>query len=432
MKSLEFIDLFAGLGGTRIGFEQACEQLNIKANCVYTSEIKDFAVDIYKHNFNNEEVHGDITQIDPKLIPDFDILLGGFPCQAFSNAGKRHGFDDTRGTLFYDVARIIAEKKPQGFLLENVEGLVTHDRVNREEPIGNTLITILSVLQDLNYHVEWKVLNSKEFGVPQERKRIYIVGSKKSKASLNNFTNVYKTFSDIQEKGLPALKSKFTDRLLERYSPKELMGKAIKDKRGGKSNIHSWDLELKGPLSSQQKKLMRELLKQRRKKDWAISKQITWMDGMPLTIGEIHSFFNSIDKDSLKEILDDLVHKNYLKFEHPKDLVRDINGRSKREYATHAEKGYNIVTGKLSFELNRILNPSGIAPTIVATEADRLGVIDSDKIRRLSERECLRFFGFPEEYKSNISHKHLYDLIGNTVVVPVIKQVSLRLLNHIS
>jgi len=429
MKNLNFIDLFAGLGGTRIGFEQACEQLNIKANCVFTSEIKDYAVDIYKHNFNHENVWGDITKIDAASLPDFDFLLGGFPCQAFSNAGKRHGFDDTRGTLFYDVARIIAEKRPRGFLLENVEGLVTHDRKSRNEPIGNTLITILSVLEDLNYHVEWKVLNSKEFGVPQERKRIYIVGSNKSKPSFDNFTSVYKTFSEIQEKGLPSLKSKFTERLLERYTPEKLMGKAIKDKRGGKSNIHSWDLELKGQLSSKQKELMRELLKQRRKKEWAVSKKITWMDGMPLTLNEIYSFFNSLDKGSLKEILDDLVHKNYLKFEHPKDLVKDINGRSKREYATHAEKGYNIVTGKLSFELNRILSPSSIAPTIVATEADRLGVIDNNNIRRLSERECLRFFGFPESYTSNISHKHLYDLIGNTVVVPVIKQVSLRLIN---
>jgi len=432
MKNIKFIDLFAGLGGTRIGFEQACEQMNIKAKCVFTSEIKDYAVEIYKHNFNNEDVSGDITKIDAASIPDFDVLLGGFPCQAFSNAGKRHGFDDIRGTLFYDIARILAEKQPQGFLLENVEGLVVHDKINRSDHTGNTLHTILDVLRDLNYDVEWKVLNAKDFGVPQERKRIYIVGSKKSKPSLSDFSLIYKRFSDIQERGLPALKSRFTSRLLERYKPEELFGKAIKDKRGGASNIHSWDLELKGALSEIQKQLMSELLKQRRKKKWAERKNITWMDGMPLTLDEIHSFFDCLDKASLKKALDDLAEKNYVKFEHPKDVVKGANGRAKREYATHAEKGYNIVTGKLSFELNRILHPSGIAPTIVATEADRLGVIDNHRIRRLSERECLRFFGFPEQYESNISHKQLYDLIGNTVVVPVIKQVSLRLLKSMS
>ena len=172
-KTLKFIDLFAGLGGTRIGFEQACLENGIKSKCVFTSEIKDHAVEIYRHNFSNDVVSGDITQIDEKDIPDFDYLLGGFPCQAFSTAGKKHGFLDTRGTLFFDVARIIKHKKPKGFLLENVEGLVTHDRKDRNSPIGNTLQVILDVLKELGYHVCWKVLDAKNFGVPQERKRIF-------------------------------------------------------------------------------------------------------------------------------------------------------------------------------------------------------------------------------------------------------------------
>ncbi len=128
MKKITFIDLFAGLGGTRIGFEQACTEHNLKAECVFTSEIKPYAVKIYEHNFSGDMVHGDITKIKETEIPDFDFLLGGFPCQAFSNAGKRAGFDDARGTLFFDVVRILKEKKPKGFLLENVEGLVSHDK----------------------------------------------------------------------------------------------------------------------------------------------------------------------------------------------------------------------------------------------------------------------------------------------------------------
>ncbi len=127
-------------------------------------------------------------------------------------------------------------------------------------------------------------------------------------------------------------------------------------------------------------------------------------------------------------MLDDLVEKKYLRFEHPKDIVELADGREVRQYDPTKEKGYNIVTGKLSFEFNKILGESSTAPTIVATEADRIGVIDNGKIRRMSERECLRLFGFPEWYNSNISHKDLYDLIGNTVVVPVIKEVSLKLI----
>lgn len=428
MKNLKFIDLFAGLGGTRIGFEQACEEIGLVSECVFTSEIKSHAIEIYKHNFNGEEVYGDITKVDECDIPAFDYLLGGFPCQAFSNAGKRHGFEDTRGTLFFDLARIIKHHKPTGFLLENVDGLVTHDKKNKEDSIGNTLATIISTLEGLGYYVSWKVLNSKDFGVPQARKRVYIVGNRTKKPQLDGFEKVNREFKDIKEEGLSALETKFTDRLLNLYaSPKELMGKAIKDKRGGENNIHSWDLELKGELSSEQKKLLSILLKERRKKKWADIIGIVWMDGMPLTLDQIYSFFSHLDKDVLEQLLEDLVCKKYLRFEHPKDQVtRD--GKTQREPVDSKPKGYNIVTGKLSFELNKILDDNSIAPTIVATEADRLGVIDNDKIRRLSERECLRFFGFPESYQINIANAQLYDLVGNTVVVPVIKEVAKKVI----
>jgi DNA (cytosine-5)-methyltransferase 1 len=150
MNKIKFIDLFAGLGGTRLGFEQACNELKIKHECVFTSEIKPHAIDIYKHNFDNENVHGDITKIDEESIPDFDFLLGGFPCQAFSNAGKRKGFNDIRGTLFFDIVRILKEKKPTGFILENVEGLVSHDKKNKTDVVGNT-IDFLNISKYLNF-----------------------------------------------------------------------------------------------------------------------------------------------------------------------------------------------------------------------------------------------------------------------------------------
>ncbi|MFA0320392.1 DNA (cytosine-5-)-methyltransferase [Vibrio sp. 10N.222.55.A3] len=425
---IKFIDLFAGMGGTRVGFEQACEQLNIEAECVFTSEIKPYAVDIYKHNFNNEFVHGDITSINEDDIPDFDFLLGGFPCQAFSSAGKRHGFNDTRGTLFFDIARILKSKKPKGFLLENVEGLVTHDRQNAKDKTGNTLDMIIDVLVELGYSVSWKVLNSSDFGVPQKRKRIYITGTLHAKPDLDYFSPLKSKLSSVLEQGKECENTPFRDKLLELYSPDFLAGKAIKDKRGGVNNIHSWDLELKGPLNDTQKELMAKLLKERRRKVWAEEIGIDWMDGMPLTLEQIHTFFNKISLDDLQALLSDLVQKDYIKFEHPKALVKNEQGIKSRVPDESKPKGYNIVTGKLSFELNKILDPNDEVNTIVATETSKLGVLDIDGIRTLTDRECLRLFGYPDWYSVNISQKNLYDLIGNTVVVPVIKEVAFRAL----
>lgn len=171
-KKIRIIDLFAGVGGIRLGFTQAAKTLGLDTECVFTSEIDAWACKTYSKNFS-EDTHNpmcDITKIDEKTIPDFDVLLAGFPCQAFSIAGKRGGFEDTRGTLFFDVARIIKEKKPKAFLLENVKGLVNHCK-------GKTLETILRTLNnDLGYTTYYKILNAKYFGVAQNRERIYIVG----------------------------------------------------------------------------------------------------------------------------------------------------------------------------------------------------------------------------------------------------------------
>ena len=163
-KKLKFIDLFAGIGGFRLGFE------NAGCKCVFSSEIDDHACEMYELNFG-ENPRCDITQLNPKDIPDFDILCAGFPCQAFSICGKQKGFyDETRGTLFFDICRIIEEKKPKAFVLENVSNLEKHDS-------GRTLTVMLSVLSELGYTVVYKVLNARNFGVPQNRERIIIVGN---------------------------------------------------------------------------------------------------------------------------------------------------------------------------------------------------------------------------------------------------------------
>jgi DNA (cytosine-5)-methyltransferase 1 len=432
MKSntVKFIDLFAGLGGIRLGFEQAFKDLGMDTECVMTSEIKPYAVETLKHNFGQDFLAGDIFDISNEFIPDFDFLLGGFPCQPFSAGGKRQGFLDTRGTLFFEIERILREKKPYGFILENVEGLVKHDLEYKGDLIGRTLKTILHTLEhDLGYQVSWKVFDSLEFGLPQSRKRIFIVGTKEEKIDLNGNEPRFKSLENVLEKGLPTLQSSFITTLLSHFNFEDLYGKSIKDKRGGDNNIHSWDIEIKGCVSKQQAEILNQLFKQRRKKQWAEEIGIDWMDGMALTLEQINTFIH-LPEDELKDLLDDLTQKKYLKLEHPKKLVKiqAENGIStSREYDETKPKGYNIVTGKLSFEINKVLDPKGIAPTLVATDVSRLAVHDGDGLRRLTIREGLRLFGYPEWYEIPTKEYFAFDLLGNTVAVPVVEFVANKL-----
>ena len=417
--TIKFIDLFSGLGGIRLGFEQALKEFGLIGKCVFSSDIKPAAIKAYELNFKHNP-KSDITKVIPSTIPNFDFLLAGFPCQAFSQAGLGLGFQDTRGTLFFDVAKILLEKKPLGFILENVEGLVTHDK-------GNTFRIIINTLQELGYNVEYKILNGKDFGLAQSRNRIYIVGYKNSTIeNLENFIPKHAILSDIIDNNVPPKKSVFADKLLEHYNIKEIYGKAIKDKRGGNNNIHSWDIGLKGDISFEQRELLELLLKQRRNKKWADIIGIDWMDGMPLSIDMISTFYTS---PNLQEMLDDLVNKGYLVFEYPKKKVGN-----KRVYDKTLKKGYNIVTGKLSFEYTKILSPFDVTPTIVATDVSKLAVPINNGIRHLTVKEGLRLFGFPEHYDlSSIKEKEAFDLLGNTVCVPVIKSVSKKLISaHIN
>jgi DNA (cytosine-5)-methyltransferase 1 len=215
-ENVKYFSMFSGIGGFELGIQQAYEEVldttNRKKNrggettsengsserhsqsessnaeggrssqhdnsngedgqeyptCVGYSEIDKYAIQIYEKHFKHKN-YGDATKINASELPDFDLLVGGFPCQAFSIAGKRKGFNDTRGTLFFDIARILKEKQPRLFVLENVKGLLSHDN-------GRTFKTIISTLTELRYDLQWQVLNSKNFGVPQNRERVFIVG----------------------------------------------------------------------------------------------------------------------------------------------------------------------------------------------------------------------------------------------------------------
>lgn len=213
----KFIDLFAGIGGIRLGFE------SVGGHCVFSSEFDEDACKTYEANFH-EHPAGDITKIDAKDIPDFDILLGGFPCQAFSIIGKKEGFaNETCGTLFFEIERILKEKRPKAFLLENVKNLKSHDD-------GNTYKVIKSHLLNLGYNVYESVLNSLDYGVPQKRERIFIAGF------LNNVRfsfpqpvpiNQRKNLSDILEKNVdkkyyvnPRIRESRLSRIKDKNYPK--------------------------------------------------------------------------------------------------------------------------------------------------------------------------------------------------------------------
>jgi DNA (cytosine-5)-methyltransferase 1 len=425
-KKVKFIDLFAGLGGIRLGFENVFKGLGYETECVLTSEIKPYAVKTLKQNFQHTFLAGDIFEIRNESIPDFDFLLGGFPCQPFSASGKRQGFLDTRGTLFFEIERILRDKRPHGFILENVEGLVKHDVENKGDKIGRTLKTILNTLEDdLGYKVSWKVFDSLEFGLAQSRKRIFIVGTKSKKIDLTGNEPRYNTLKSVFEKDLEPLRSDFIDKLMSHFEIKDLYGKSIKDKRGGDNNIHSWDIGIKGEVSDEQCILLNKLFKERRRKQWAKEIGIDWMDGMTLTLEQINTFIDK-PKEELKILLEDLAIKGYLKFEYPKKLMKvpTENGiKTHREYDVTKPKGYNIVTGKLSFEVNKILDPNDIAPTLVATDVSRLAVPDTRGLRRLTIREGLRLFGYPEWYEIPTKEYDAFDLLGNTVAVPVVEFV---------
>ena len=213
---MKFIDLFAGIGGIRLPFSE------LGYECVFSSEWDKAAADTYEANFGERPL-GDITQVAETDIPAHDLLLAGFPCQAFSIMGKMRGFEDTRGTMFFQVARILKHHKPKALLLENVRQLTTHDG-------GRTLEVILRTLSELGYHVKWKVLNALHFGVPQKRERVIIVGFRDKAAcdrlSLDFSTLPYR-LADILEDEALIDKSLFASERIAAKRAESVRGKAV-------------------------------------------------------------------------------------------------------------------------------------------------------------------------------------------------------------
>lgn len=213
-RTYRFVDLFAGIGGIRIGFERA------GGKCVFSSEWDTDAANTYATYFK-ERPYGDITEIPNAMIPDHDILTGGFPCQPFSVMGDMKGFDDTRGTLFFEIERILRDKRPKAFLLENVRNLVSHDK-------GRTFNVILGRLKTLGYHVHWRVLNALHYNLPQKRERVIIVGFKENHPfSWPVIQPLKKTLGDILEPDNLVDKKHFASEKVRQSVSKRLEGKNV-------------------------------------------------------------------------------------------------------------------------------------------------------------------------------------------------------------
>ena len=169
VDTFRFVDLFCGIGGFRFAAERFFKERHNSFKCVFSSDIDEYACQSYKANFG-EKPSGDITKVRAQDVPDHDLLFAGFPCQPFSIIGLGKGFEDTRGTLFFEIARILSVKKPKAFILENVKRLVSHEN-------GKTFKKILQTLRELGYYVDYKILNALDCGLPQKRERVIIVGA---------------------------------------------------------------------------------------------------------------------------------------------------------------------------------------------------------------------------------------------------------------
>ena len=408
---IRFIDLFAGIGGIRRGVVNALESYDIDSQCVLSSEIDEKACETYVLNYH-EYPQGDICKIDE--IAPFDLLMAGFPCQPFSYAGKRQGFGDTRGTLFFEVERLLEKYKPKVFLLENVRGLYTHDK-------GRTFQTIMDHLHALGYGTYDLLLNSSDFGVPQNRVRLYILGIYGAQPQMTLVTNlgavdshVYRRNKQLNlfgdgDKRNSVIEDILEDDVDEKYICSEIFqqqlhnavgddltclhGWRMMDYRGGQS-IHSWDMGMRGECSDSEKDFMNLLIKYRRHPEFG-----RHQDGKKLTLEQIKTFYNRSD---IEEVASSLCAKGYLKVE---------NGK------------YSPVCGNMSFEVFKFLDPKSVSITLTSSDCNRLGIIQNNKARHITPRECARLQGFPDDFIVNPNDKFAYKQFGNSVSVPVIEAV---------
>ena len=377
--------MFTGIGGFELGLKHS----SLDHTSVGYSEIDKYAISIFEKHFKGVKNYGDATTIEPWRIPDFDLLVGGFPCQAFSVAGKQQGFNDTRGTLFFDIARVCAEKRPRYLVLENVKGLLSHDS-------GKTFQTILGVLADLGYRVEWQVLNSKDFGVPQNRERVFIVGhlGERSGQEIFPLTGTSKTF---------------TSQVID-YEVRSIMmdhakqnGRLIKENEESAFTLTTLD---------RQGVMLKEITKGQSQ-----GQRIYDSSGLATTLasqaGGLGAKTGLYSVQSKEKTMGDIL-EGKVKQENFIDII-NTKGKSKNKNIASTITGGGHSGGNHS-DMDLLVTP-------VVTSGRKNKHQRGIRIRRLIPLECERLQGFPDGWTAGLSDTQRYKTLGNAVTVPVVTAV---------
>ena len=366
---MKFLELCAGIGG----FRQALE--NLGCECVGYSEIDKHAIKLYSAWYNDECNFGDITKIEAEKLPDFELLVGGFPCQAFSVAGKRGGFNDTRGTIFFDFARIMKAKKPKFAIFENVKGLLNHDG-------GKTYETMLRTLDELGYNAQWGVLNTRFHGLPQNRERVYIVANLRERSSTKILFERGDGGADKVERTENGIIGQFYNR----------KGKTHQDLGVISSEGHSPAL-----LAT------------------------THKNPRIVKIGDIDGLNTQYSRVYDSEVVSTTINAQGGGLGAKTGLYKVgvyIPESGKRHQGNEIHDENSVCACLKTGGGGKMLSTGGCPP----------------KVRRLTPKECFRLQGFKDEmvelgYKLGISDTQLYKMAGNAVSVPVVEWVAQRVLN---
>jgi len=485
-KKIRFIDLFGGVGGFRLGLERANENHRDKSDiskkwkknsrgsqsiqpsrnkssskttfsCVWYCDNDKWAVQTYNKNFEENWKPADIKTIKAANIPDFDLLCAGFPCQSFSIAGKRRGFKDTRGTLFFEIARILGAKKPAYFLLENVKGLLNHEK-------GKTFRIILQTLDELGYDTQWMVLNSKFFGVPQNRERVFIIGNirgkpkpkilpfRKSNSNIDKEYNKENATSETAQtvtatyhkggKGSHIMKPETILDISQAQRVYSTDGTSVTIKAHGGGQGAKTGLYVVGTLKKIAKKRRFETPKEineylRKYKGKLTIKYISEQLKLPKTQIE-HYFRTDIARAiPFPEVWYKL--KKLLKFDNTFDKIVTDFYEKEVEYEqtrrAYSSKGVcptinatqePIISNKLNKKTRDVSEAIGVAQKIANRENE-----PSSNIRRLTPIECERLQGFPDNWTEGVSDTQRYRQMGNAVTVNVIEAIAKKFIMYV-
>ncbi len=408
---IRYIELFAGIGGFRYGLERCSikdtkeenkgignkeGQLNKQPNrssdgftCVYANEWDKYVCQIYRKNFGEGELYeGDIREVSAESIPDYDLLTAGFPCQSFSIAGKRKGFGDTRGTLFFEICRIVEKKKPYLLLLENVKGILSHDG-------GDTFRVILNSLSELGYDCEWEVLNSKNFGVPQNRERVFIVGHLRGKGGQKVFPIGGTTQGTIKVRA----RGKHQQDIV--YDTSGILNLPA-GTHGSTPHLTKIELKYEGAIMSEKNKKWLEDGK-KLSRNFPQGQRVYSDKGIASTIAGNAGGLGG--KTGLYTI------KN----------VGSVNPSGKGQSG-------NVVSDKgISFTISAGGgNPNRFPPRDIGYSMGN--ILTDTKIRRLTPTECERLQGFPDGWTEGISDTQRYKCLGNAVTTNVITEIGKKIL----